>query len=396
MHRSLPKPAKDVPAHLDKLFEKTKGQLFFKKGSGFLGSLLAQVNFVWTRDRDTAAISPDTLYWNPEFFESLDEKTRVTVLAHELWHLALAHNMRMGDRDHKIWNYAGDYVINNLLKKHEFYMDGFPYLLDPRFEDEKEWSTDDIYDVLVVEMPPSPAGGGEDEGDGEGGGHINGDDIMSTDDPDAVAEAMQKVMTAASIAGITCQPGVVPGEVADIIDRFLNPKLPWYTILFNYFNAQIEEVYSYARPNRRYDDPLLPGLVGREGLENLMYAADISGSITDEQIKIFFSEGKFIHDELGPEKMTFVTFDTQVHDIFEIEKEDDYSTFEITGRGGTDLEDLYREAKERAATCLVIFTDLYVDIPPNPPCDVIWIVFDNPGAEVPYGQKHSYETETWC
>jgi predicted metal-dependent peptidase len=147
----------------------------------------------------------------------------------------------------------------------------------------------------------------------------------------------------------------------------------------------VEDSYSYARPNRRYSDPILPGMIGREGLEQLVFAADISGSITDQQILRFFSEGKFIHEELRPEAMTLVTFDTKVQDVFHLEREDPYDTFVIHGRGGTDLEDLYKFAGKENATALVVFTDLYVDIPPNPDIPIIWIVVDNPSAKVPYG-----------
>ena len=66
------------------------------------------------------------------------------------------------------------------------------------------------------------------------------------------------------------KPGDVPGEITLTIDTFLNPKLPWETILFNFFNAMTSEEYSFTRPNRRFHDPIVPGITGRNGLEHLI------------------------------------------------------------------------------------------------------------------------------
>ena len=375
----LPKPTTDVDPEAIRLFDKTKGYLFYQKGAGFLGRLLASVDFCWTRDMQTAAISTTRLYWNPDFFMQLDKDTRVTVLAHELWHNGLAHTTRLGDRCPDLWNIAGDHVINLLLKKHGFYMDGFPYVMDEKYDG---WSTDEVYDDLQKNPSSNltlPI--------------LSGDIIAATTEEE-IREGMGKIVSAFVSSKIDCTPGSVPGEVESVIDRFLNPKLPWHRILHNYFNEMVQDVYSYARPSRRYDDPIMPGNMGREGLERLMFAADISGSITDQMILRFFSEGKDIHDNLQPEEMVFVTFDTKVHDVFRIDRDDPYDTFTITGRGGTDLHDLFEFAKKEDATALVIFTDLYVGIPENPGIDIIWVVTGNDSAEVPYGKLIIFNEET--
>jgi hypothetical protein len=73
--------SQNVPDSLGKEFDRIKGLLFFKKGAGFLGRILAQVEFMWTDDMPTAAISHKQLFWSPKFFESLDQESRVTILA---------------------------------------------------------------------------------------------------------------------------------------------------------------------------------------------------------------------------------------------------------------------------------------------------------------------------
>ena len=370
--------SQNVPYGLDKEFDRTKGLLFFKRGAGFLGRILAQVEFMWTDDMPTAAISHKQLLWSPKFFESLDQDSRVTILAHELWHNALAHGLRLGSRCPQLWNIAADHVINLLLKEHGYYMGGFGYIMDDKYIG---WSTEEVYDDIVK------SGGKPFEQDPDG-------DVIYADGDEEIAEGMGKVVSAFASSKITCKPGDVPGEIEIVVDAYLNPKLPWNVILQNYFNSVVEEIYSYARPNRRYTDPIMPGMVGREGLEHLMFAADVSASITEEQILRFFSEGKHIQEDLQPEAMTLVTFDTLVQNVFRMEREDEFEKFVITGRGGTSLVDLFEMANKEDATALVIFTDLHVDIPPNPGFPVIWIVVDNPTAQVPYGQLITFNERT--
>lgn len=356
---------------IDHLFQKTKGQLFYKRGAGFLGRLLSQVSFEWTDDPEipTAAISTKTLYWNPEFFLSRTPSQRVTVLAHELWHNGALHGPRMGNRCPDKWNIAGDHMINLLLEEHGYDMSGFNYYMDPRFS---KWATEDIYDVLVREGGKPMA-------------NPMGRDILPCK-PEDVANAVGNVVgavTAARIGG--AKPGDMPGEISLVLDQFLNPKLPWEVILFNYFNEMTSEEYSYSRPNRRYHDPLLPGKSGFNGLEHIMYFQDISGSITDDQILRFNSELKFVWEELKPQLMTVYTFDDIIQDTYEFEEGDDFSKIVVTGRGGTSLREVFDKIKAEVPTVAVIFTDLEVNIPPDPGVPIIWICIDNKSMTVPYG-----------
>lgn len=354
---------------IDTLFSKTKGQLFFKKRAGFLGPLLGKLTHRWTQDMDTAAISATTLYWNPDFFLRCDAETRVTVLAHELQHNARLHGPRMGNRDPYLWNIAGDHVINLDLKAHGYYMGGFPYLMDEKYIG---WSTEQVYDDLVKQ------GGNFPKPD-------LGFDIMPSD-PDDMVTMVTNVVAAASIARMTSKPGDIPGETELVIDEFLDPKLPWEALLAKFFNELASEEYSYARPNRRYQDPLLPGRNGRNGLDHLIYYLDISGSILDEHILRFNSEVKSVKERFEPELLTLVTFDTEIQDEYTFEKDEPFEKIIVTGRGGTDLEDVFEHARKHNPSAMIVFTDLDVDIPPDPGIPIIWVCIDNPRATVPYGQ----------
>lgn len=372
---------------LGQALDKTKVRLFYENEAGFIAPLIATMEFRWDRTIPTACTNGVFMAWNPEFFLSLDNQSRVTVLAHEGWHVAFQHMLRINGRDMEAFNSAADYVINNMLKKNGYYMDGFPYLLDPQYEG---MTTEQVYDKL-------PKDGGKPNPQ-------HGDFVAPGSGPDSINQGMSpteiekkaqgNLIDAATIAKMGDSFGDLPGEVQKMIDEFLNPKLDWRVILMNFFESLTSTEFSYRRPNRRYQDPLLPGRTGRNGLEHLIYFLDISGSVTDAEIVRFNSEVKHIKETYNPERLTLVTFDTKIHDIYEFEEDDDFEKIIVTGRGGTNLKEVYQYMKDHPPNAAVIFTDLRVKIPPEAPaCPLIWICSGNPKATVPYGTLIHIEEE---
>lgn len=369
-----------LPDGIDRLFDITKGKLFFEMGAGFFGPLLCRLEFRWTRDIDTAAISGTTLFWNPDFFMKIDPKTRVTVLAHEIKHNADIDGFRVGNRDRDVWNQAADHAINLFLKEHGYYMDGFPYLMDPKYTG---WAREDIYDDLMKKQ--------------DGGGVLApnplGNDILEIP-KDELPIVVANIVAAAQTARMSGKPGAIPGDTELILEKYLYPKLPWNELLFNFFNAMVDNDRSYTRPCRRDLEYIMPGNMGRSGLEHLMYFLDISGSVTDEQVELCNNEVHYIQEELEPEKLTLATFDTEIQDVFHFERGDPYGRITVTGRGGTDLDEVYAYAKKNEATAMVILTDLFVRIPPDPGIPIIFVCVDNPKGTVPYGVVVHMDTTT--
>jgi len=363
---------------LNKALDKTKVNLFYENNSGFLSSLVATLEFVWDRSIPTACTNGVMMAWNPEFFLSLSAKSRTTVLAHEAWHIAYQHMGRRGNRDPEDYNSAADYVINNMLKENGYDMSGFPYLMDPQYSG---MNTEQVYEQIAGQKIQNPQNGDFSEA-GSGPSSIQGG--MS---PDTIAKKAQvNIMDAATIAKMSGDSGNLPGEVQSMIEEFLSPKLPWQEILVLFFESLSSVEYSYRSPNRRYADPILPGRTGRSGLEHLVYFLDISGSISDEEIVRFNSEVKYIKEIYNPELLTLITFDTEIHDTYEFQEDDEFEKIVVTGRGGTDLKEVYQYMKDHNPTAAVIFTDLCVDIPEKEPdCPLIWICSGNPNETVPYG-----------
>src|SRR5579863_850637 len=81
----------------------------------FFGTLLFRLGGKASRSVTTMATDGVSLFYNPEFVDTLNAAELAGVLAHEVMHPALQHHTRRGDRDGKRWNMACDYAINPLL-----------------------------------------------------------------------------------------------------------------------------------------------------------------------------------------------------------------------------------------------------------------------------------------
>ena len=83
----------------------------------FFGSVLANVGYKESRDISTASTDGETIYYNPEFLESISVEEQIFIFAHEVCHIAFNHILRSEDKDPELWNVATDGVVNQLLKR---------------------------------------------------------------------------------------------------------------------------------------------------------------------------------------------------------------------------------------------------------------------------------------
>lgn len=386
-------------AFLRRELDRCKSSILMDAKNAFLGALMCQLKQDWDESIPTACTNGKSIWWSPHWFLSLPKPARVTVQAHEVWHVARLHMIRRGNRDPLLWNMATDIRINNDLKAMGFSFVGLEgawmngTLPDGTMIDyPPEMPEEDIYDDLLknnVQPPPNnPFDGDLGSEPGEPGtdpGAYN----SGPPDKKASVEQLQAVAQAIQQAKLQKQAGSIPGHLELIVDEFLSPVIPWEQILFNWFTDLITEDYSWRRPNRRYQDMYLPSLQSDEQrLTCLHYYFDVSGSVTDQMIKRFNSEVKYIKDTFNPEKLVLVMFDTKIHEIYEISENDVFDQIKVTGRGGTCLQCVHSHIEETKPTAAIIFTDL--ECQPMQPLKVsipiIWTVADNPHAKVPFGQ----------
>jgi predicted metal-dependent peptidase len=377
---------------LDRMFSKTKGQIFLHgKASGFLGSLLCSHRFVWDEEHFTVWCNGETIAFNPRFFLWLKPESRLTVLAHELLHTAFDHMGRRGDRCPDYWNQAVDHVVNNLLVDWGFdfsQLMGINPCLDRKYAD---MTSEEVYALLG----PPPGGGGSGQAGASGPGSPTLDpsnpmhgDVRNPPNSTAAADVKAKQVAAIQAAQMAKEAGDLPGEIVLLVEKFLNPILPWEKLLARFYTDLSKNDFSWKRPSRRYEDEYLPSLDGDNRLEHLIYYMDVSGSVSDDEILRFFSEVKHIHAEHQPRKITLVTFDEMIQNELELAWDDPFDKIEITGRGGTSLNPVYQHILDHRPTAAIIFSDLICHpMKRDPRSPLLWVVVNNKAAKVYHGQK---------
>src|SRR5258708_40111424 len=113
----------------------------------FFGSLLFRLKGRECRSIATMATDGLSLYYNPEFVDTLNSATLSGVLVHEVMHPALHHHVRRSGRDPRRWNDACDYAINPLLLDAGLSLPD-RVLINNRF---RGMSAEQIYNLLETE-----------------------------------------------------------------------------------------------------------------------------------------------------------------------------------------------------------------------------------------------------
>lgn len=115
----------------------------------FVSGLILRMPVIPVRDCrvDTAMTDGTNIYFDIDFYTRLNEKERMFVLAHEVWHNALLHFIRRENRIPELWNIATDCEINYALSKDGFVMP--QGLCFPSKSDEGKCA-EDIYDHLLA------------------------------------------------------------------------------------------------------------------------------------------------------------------------------------------------------------------------------------------------------
>ena len=359
---------------IDKLFEKCKVSAFLYKDAAFLGTIMSKMTFKWDSSIETACASTKEIAWNPDWFMSLPERTRVSILLHELWHIARLHMVRLGNRNPQVWNMACDFRINNDLLYDGYTFEGTDGLWDKKLDDPKRLTEEEIYDILIkdAKITEKP---------------YLSDLNYSPEDSDDELEVIQIVQSAATYAK-GCG-GAVHSQVEEILAQKLKPKVPWRRLLRQFFLDVSKEDYSWKRPNRRYEDIYLPSMTDGEQLTTLNYYIDTSGSISTNQLVRFNAELRNIWEDLKPKLIRVVNFDNEIEDEYEIRPDQPFNYFKFTGRGGTSLIPVRKHIEKTKPLAAIIFSDLWCEMPLSfkfIKTPIIWIIVDNPKAKVPTGK----------
>jgi predicted metal-dependent peptidase len=382
---------------------------------------LAAALRLYTDDRvPTAAVTATgRVLVNPHWFGGLDMPAATFVMAHELLHLCLRTHERATGTDGDVFNWAHDYIINDMLA-HELGQEvpagGLAYagardlsaeqmvqlIRQGKVRGPRRVPRGDMTIALQEAglLPPSP---GDEYGPGSGDvlGAAAERELFPGDDP-AQAEAQRQRVQRAAERSLRLgalreqmerhdQARPQPDEpvhegLLGILRSLYQP--PWEMVLQQWLEAVAPGPRTYARPSRRAGDRtdvVLPGH-RREGW-TLHIVLDTSGSMVGEIPRVLGLIAAFC-EGVGVTQIHVLQCDTRVtHDDW-VDPEE-LARYTIAGGGGSDMSPamLHLAAAPEIESVLVI-TDGDITVPAEPPpFQLLWALTGDSSFNPGYGHR---------
>jgi predicted metal-dependent peptidase len=343
---------------------------------------------------------------NPRFAEKLRENELIFVLAHELLHLALRTHDRARGSHHLEFNYAHDYIINDILRIEL----GVPNI--PAGGLDMPGASKRSAEEIVLEMRrnapimPSktavfdgrettigrlfgPRGRGQPN---EGGEETAAGDVLGAqrekelfpDDVAAQGEETEAIKEAASaglalaraVGALKGLRGDDPGAASQVVTALRGLyRTPWEVVLQRWLESVTPGERTFVRPSRRgadRSDLVLPGR-RREGWM-LNVIIDTSGSMAEEIPRALGAIADFC-ESVAVDQIRLLQCDVTVTSD-EAMSPTELAQYRVTGYGGSDLtpamELLAADPEVRAAA---IITDGEIQFPADPmPYAVLWVL----------------------
>jgi len=355
----------------------------------FVGNIALNMPFELTEDIPTAATNGERVMFNPDFCEELSDEELKFLVAHECMHPMLEHPFRRQDRDIRVWNQAGDYVINQLLVDENMGKMPEGGLYDIDVWNKGGGTTDGIYKILPKEGPSDDSNGGIGSVGKGGGDPLD----QCLDAEGGQAENEQKASEWKVKVAQAAQAAKMMGKMSAGLERFvgkvLEAKVDWREVLQRFVEKCKDDTRSWARPNRRFlaQGLYLPTSSG-EAMGELVVAVDCSGSIDEDTLNQFAAEVLTIKEDSNPSCIHVVYFD---HEVSHYEKftRDDELHIEPHGGGGTAFSPVFDYLNKHGIDPIacVFLTDLYCDDYGNEPSyPVLWVATDKDKTDAPFGE----------
>lgn len=357
-----------------------------KRFSG-MSRYVFDINFYWSYAIKTACAGHGFIFFNPDFWDALPESKKKTVVAHEIFHLILDHLKRGEGFDPDTYNIAADHVINIGLDEDGFDMKGDFAGIQPCFDKQyRGMSTEQIYRKIWEERKKNPSKHKPMEGTPspdqiedlvkealEGTGKDLQEQIEENEEKRSKAEEKGK------------QAGNQSGSASRILQteghRVFIKEATYEEIFEEYLIDPLSGgKRTFLRPSRRQikGGLRLKGKFKKTSKENrlthLVYALDVSGSITSAQANQFLKSAATLKEKLKPKLMTVMLWDTRIKFEKTFREDEKLDNIRVQAGGGTCLDPVYARVRQLNPEALVIFTDLCVTIPPKPEWETIWFV----------------------
>ena len=314
---------------------------------------------------------------NPDFYLNLNNKEQIGILKHELLHISFGHlTLRDLYSDPKLFNIAADLEINQYIDEDHLPEGALLLSTFPELELEKRKGTKYYYDKLQEAKEDGTCPSLENllkQMDGTTQyDHMTWDefDELSEADKRLIEKQVEHQLRETNDTTIK-RHGHIPGELADILERILNPEppsFPWKQYLRRFVgNSSISYTKKLRRKyNKRYVEN--PGLKIKFK-NHICVGVDTSGSVSNDELKEFMNE--LCHMHKTGHQITVVQCDTQINSIEVFNPKKDW---DIKGRGGTDFQPVVDHYNEKGVyTALIYLTDGEAYTPENCPKNALWV-----------------------
>jgi len=344
----------------------TKSHIAIMRSKEFcmFAGVLSVGKVIFTDDIPTACTNGRDVMYNPDFIKTLDDRELNFVVLHEALHKVYQHMhlwKKLWKESPMLTNMAADFVVNYAIHEADELSNVAQRpdsaLFDLRF---KGMTTKQIFDLLKKECDPNGSGGqvGHDSHDWEGAEGLSEEEVKET------AKQIDQALRQGEIIR-----GKMQGNKNRSINELLEPKVDWREQLRDFVNATCKnkDKTSWKRPHKRFigHDIYMPSMIG-ESIGKVVIGIDTSGSIGDRELNEFLTEVVAICDDVSPESIELLYWDTHVagHETY---NQGDYKgIFQSTkpaGGGGTTVGcvNQYIKDKRIQPEAIIILTDGYVE-----------------------------------
>jgi predicted metal-dependent peptidase len=344
----------------------------------FFASFLVKLELVQDESIETGCTNGKVLKFNSTWINSLNRNELIFFVLHEISHLILKHHLRENNRDHKIFNQAGDYAANSFLKSY-----GIELLPDCLYNSDFEgMNAEKIYSVIYQNQKQNQAGNNsQDKSNGNYGDFEQDKTETAEEIKQAEDKIDQEIIQAVQIGKLA---GNENGFLKQFAEGIKTSKENWREKLLNYFDSFDKSDYSWVIQNNRYLSSgfYLPGLKNKV-IKNIACYIDASGSVDLELFSTFISELKEIAISLDV-KIDLYLFDVRIYQVIT-----DYQNQEILiSGGGTNFASVSQniESSQENYAINLIFSDGYCTNFGDNQEKVLWVIYDNIDFIPPYGE----------
>lgn len=372
--------------------------LRIRGGLPFFGTLALFLEHRLDPSIPTAATDGHSVFFNPQFINSLSREELDAVMVHELLHAALLHVTRRKDRDPLIWNIAADIVVNGIIRSESALRLPKDAHIDPTLEKHEveevydcltkshekrviRWLSGDLLPTFSKQSPTSFKG-------------TNAASIRNRSQKTLEAHWRQALREASIIATASGRGGI-PAHIRLRVEAVTQSQIDWRSVLWRFL---VQTPVDFTDFDRRFVGMgiYVDSLSG----ENISarIAVDTSGSVDAEMLAHFTAEVLEVTRIYPHINANLYFADAALHGPFPLEKH--YLNRPIGG-GGTSFVPFFNAMRSEVSCAakeniLIYLTDGFGTFPESKPDQpVLWVVPSGglPSAKFPFGTVARFISE---